>query len=151
MKLPGVTVPKKLVPAKAPAVLTKIAPNVFPESTAPSGGGSLSDPDDESTFFTFFSTIYLGMFGLTLLIWPSVHSQDGPFTTPMAYWTSMTHGGHCSVVRCCQSVRLLGPQPSRHKCNQCLYVLPVVRCGAYVCLVSVVFGFVWDGSVLSRL
>lgn len=91
MKLPNVpSVPKKLVPARTPAVLTKLAPSVFPESTAPSGGGSLSDPDDESTFFTFFMTLYLGMFGLTLLIWPSVHSQDGPFTNPMAYWTSMS-------------------------------------------------------------
>lgn len=39
--------------------------------------------------FDNFMMFYFGFFGVTCLLYPSVHAQDGPFPNPMAYWTTI--------------------------------------------------------------
>jgi len=87
---------KKVVPAKTPQVIK----NILPASMKPAETGSSqsllqeSAPtgDDEPTWFTTFSLFYYGFFGITLLLYPQIHTSDGGglFANPLAYWTSMT-------------------------------------------------------------
>jgi len=63
-----------------------LPPSMKTTSAAPASG----DPDDEATLFTTFSVLYLGFFGITCLVYPSIHAADGPFTNPLAYWTTIS-------------------------------------------------------------
>lgn len=81
----------KITPKKTPAVLKPLVPGTSSKNLAPVPMDASGLPDDdEPTVFTTFSVFYLGFFALTLLIYPSVHAADGPFTNPMAYWTTIT-------------------------------------------------------------
>jgi len=63
-----------------------------PKAVTPSGDYTVSSDDDKATVFTAFMTFYYGFFGLTLLIYPSVHAKDGPFPNPLWYWDTITPG-----------------------------------------------------------
>ena len=56
---------------------------VIPMSTA------LAD-DDDPTIFTSFMTLYLGFFGLTMLVYPYIHSSSDSPWNPMAYTTKLS-------------------------------------------------------------
>jgi hypothetical protein len=84
----------KLTPKRAPKVLTQVAPTVFKPSksqaTLPTGAElSSDDHDDDPTYFTTAMVLYFGFFGITLLLYPSVHAADGPFPNPVAYFTTI--------------------------------------------------------------
>jgi hypothetical protein len=99
----------KLTPSKSkPAIFdTKkseskkpLLPNQFPALAT----------EDEVTFYTVFMLIYYGFFGLTLL-YPYVHAADGPFTNPLAYWTTMTPtmASIFRILACAFLTIVLGP------------------------------------------
>ena len=44
---------------------------------------------DEPTIFTSFMVLYLGFFGLSMLLYPWVHAADVSPWNPMAYWTTI--------------------------------------------------------------
>jgi hypothetical protein len=92
--------PKKIFPKKSPVIVEGVSNYVsgIGHAVAP---GAVKKPaptpvdaenlagTDEPTIFTTFMVLYYGFFGLTLLINPSLHAMDGPFTNPMAYWTTI--------------------------------------------------------------
>lgn len=49
-----------------------------------------ADHDDDPTYFTTFMILYYGFFGITMLVYPSVHAADGPFPNPLAYFTTIS-------------------------------------------------------------
>jgi hypothetical protein len=75
-----------LTPKAAPKVLQPILPKPTGAVHAPVG----HDSDDEPSLFTTLMIFYYGFFGITLLVWPWVHAQDGPFYNPLAYWTTIS-------------------------------------------------------------
>ena len=42
------------------------------------------------TLYEKFTLFYIGFFGITLVINPSIHAADGPYPSPMAYWTTIS-------------------------------------------------------------
>jgi hypothetical protein len=75
---------KRITPKNPPHIpfISKPAPKIPPE-----------DPDDEATWFTTFMVIYFGFFGITLLVYPQVHTSQQfpfPFDNPIAYFTKMS-------------------------------------------------------------
>jgi len=91
---------KKLIPKRTPSVVNKVgnavAPAVFTEPEPKhvpleaTGGAVAPEDDDEPTWFSTFMVFFYGFFGITLLVYPSVHAQDGPFPNPLAYWTTVS-------------------------------------------------------------
>ena len=81
------------------------------EKTATSGNLLSTADDDDMTVFTCFSILYYGFYALTLLIYPSIHAEDGPFYNPMAFWKTITPGIGFSLrmVGALTTALILGP------------------------------------------
>jgi hypothetical protein len=85
---------KKVVPAKTPQVIKNMLPASMKSADTGSSQSLLgsANADDEPTWFTTFSLFYFGFFGITLLLYPQIHTSDagGLFANPIAYWTSIS-------------------------------------------------------------